>query len=132
MNESEIKKKIGERLKIIRDTLKKSQKDIAIELGLNQSTISQIESGVNSPSFQILWHLMSVYQVSLDWLMTGHGTMRMQNKDLFSFIRKGDSIDNRYIELLETMKDPDVEELIFAKLVEAKIIVKLKEQPNKL
>ena len=130
-SEIEFKKEIGQRLKSAREFLKKSQKDIAVEFNVNQSTISQIENGINFPSFYIIWHYLKKYKISLDWLIHGHGTMQIQNQDIFSLIRRGEIVDNRYIELLKKMKDPDFEALIFASAIEAEIIVKLKENPNK-
>ncbi len=131
-NENKLKDEIGLRFKKIRETINKSQKELAVELNVHQSSISQIESGLIFPSFATVHYLAEKYQISSNWLINGAGTITIQDNDLFSLIRKGENIDDRYINLLLMMQDPDVEKLIFAKITEVEFYLKIKAGQNKL
>lgn len=79
-----IKNTIGKRFRDIRDQIGLKQDQLAKKLGCGRSNISQIESGKNLPGGSILIALKSKYNVSLDWLFSGDGSM---------FIEKEDDID---------------------------------------
>jgi len=66
---------IGERLKQVRQALRLKQVDMAKELKLNPSAISQIESGRTNPSLETISEIGSRYGVDLHWLITGAGQM---------------------------------------------------------
>lgn len=82
--EKTIKNTIGKRFRDIRDQIGLTQTELAKQLGCGRSNISQIESGKNLPGGSILITLKSKYNVSLDWLFSGEGSM---------FIEKEDDID---------------------------------------
>ena len=65
----------GERLKVVRKTLKLSQQTIAEALQINASAISQMESNKIKPSLDTLLLLTKTYKVNLHWLITGTGEM---------------------------------------------------------
>lgn len=65
-------KEIGLRLKQARG--KTHQKDWAAELGLSKSYISNVENGAK-PSLEYLTAVSAKFQVSLDWLIFGVGSV---------------------------------------------------------
>lgn len=79
-----IKNTIGKRFRDIRVQIGLTQTELAKQLGCGRSNISLIESGKNLPGGSILIALKSKYNVSLDWLFSGEGSM---------FIEKEDDID---------------------------------------
>lgn len=74
-------KEIGIRLKQARG--KTSQKDLANELKLSKSYISNVESGTK-PSLEYLTNIATLFHVSLDWLILGLGSMQntLENENL--------------------------------------------------
>lgn len=63
---------IGERIKNIRKYYKMNQQDFAKELGILQSTLSEIERGVVSPQFRTLQVLGDrIGRSNLEWLLYG-------------------------------------------------------------
>lgn len=66
---------IGERLKALRKALHLKQIELARDLKMNPSAISQLESGRTKPSLETLSELSRIYHADLHWLITGEGTM---------------------------------------------------------
>jgi SOS-response transcriptional repressor LexA len=109
---------IGERFRDLRKTLKKRQIDVANDLGLNASAISQIESGKINPSIENMRQLWKIYGVDLHWLITGSGTM-------FSESREGIAESKtKGWETLQSMLNKSLEEIAKAKidLVDSSVI----------
>ena len=69
------KKETGERLRLARKHLGKTQRQIAEELGMDQSNIARIEQGLVSPSMFICHHLKGRYNININWLLDGEGEM---------------------------------------------------------
>ena len=63
ISESRLKKQIGERLRILRETLRKDQEDIAREVGVTQSMVSRWEHGKNAPKITYLPQLARAYGI---------------------------------------------------------------------
>jgi transcriptional regulator with XRE-family HTH domain len=68
----ETKKKIGERIRVIRQRLKMSQEKLAQELGVAHNSVSSYETGDAYPSVPGLIKMAEVGNVTLDWLLLGH------------------------------------------------------------
>jgi transcriptional regulator with XRE-family HTH domain len=68
---------IGSRLKEIRKSLKLKQPEFSAKLGVSQSFLSGVEQGSLKPSFQLLLSLYTIYNVNINWLLTG-------DEDIFS------------------------------------------------
>jgi len=64
-----------ERLKKARASLGKSQKDMAIALGINQRTYENYEKGVNLPSWDACEAVVKL-GFNGTWLLTGEGAMK--------------------------------------------------------
>lgn len=63
----------GARLVMVRQELDLSQTQMAKQLGIAQSTLSQLESGRSQPNAEVLSKLIEAQGVSSDWLLTGRG-----------------------------------------------------------
>ena len=63
----------GARIKSVRQRMGLSQKTFASELGLSQSTLSQIENDHYYPGYESLFALGERYNVDYNWLLRGVG-----------------------------------------------------------
>ena len=63
----------GARLKRLRKILGYSQQQLAVELGISQGTLSQIENDYYHPSFHALSTLHRKWQVNSNWIVSGRG-----------------------------------------------------------
>lgn len=62
---------IGERIRILRKKEGLSQIEFCKKIKLSQGRLSEIEQGKNNPAFDTLVSIKSVFNISLDWLVTG-------------------------------------------------------------
>lgn len=65
----------GLRIRELRKVLEMTQNDFAIRIGLTQNTITKYETGLRSPSNQIVISICREFNVNEDWLRTGKGDM---------------------------------------------------------
>jgi len=109
---------LAERLKELRHSLGKKQVDLAKDLQINPSAISQMESGKINPSLDNMLQLWQLYKVDLHWLITGEGTMFADSK-----IERSQST-NKGWEKLQMMLNKSLEEIATAKveLVDSSVI----------
>ena len=106
---------MNERLKILRKTLKLSGEKFGEKIGVKRSAISQIETGKNNLSDQIIKSICTVYNVSEEWLRTGEGEMFIETKESFlENISKQYSLDDLDIKIIESYLNlsPDGREFI--------------------
>ncbi|PYI52082.1 helix-turn-helix domain-containing protein [Paenibacillus flagellatus] len=61
----------GARLKSARNSKRLTQHQVADSLGLNYTTVSKYENDKSQPDNEILQKLAALYDVSIDWLLTG-------------------------------------------------------------
>ena len=66
--------KLGERISLLRQTKKMTQKDLANKLNLSDKTISKWEIGENEPSIKDIQELTSIFEVSLELILNGNET----------------------------------------------------------
>jgi transcriptional regulator with XRE-family HTH domain len=128
-HDSELKKEIGLRFKRFRQTIKKSQKQLADELQLYQSTITNIEVGNTFPGTAYLHYFYNKYRLNADWIINGNGDMLHSDlealKTAFRLLFGEDEhYFQQYLELIHLMKVPVIREVIFGKLVEMKAMAK--------
>jgi transcriptional regulator with XRE-family HTH domain len=62
---------IGTRIKMKRLENHMTQRDLAKKLGLDTGTISKMERGENSPTAKTLILLKQIFNVTIDWILTG-------------------------------------------------------------
>ena len=72
---------IGERIRVIRKQLKKTQEEFGSALSLSAASISQIESGVVRLTERTARAICKEYSVNSEWLMTGEGEMFSQKQE---------------------------------------------------
>lgn len=65
----------SENLKKIRLELKISAQKLADSLNVSRGSIVQYETGKRKPSYEFMESLHNVYNVNLNWLITGKGEM---------------------------------------------------------
>jgi transcriptional regulator with XRE-family HTH domain len=66
---------VGKRLLQVIKAKKLSQNKLALSIGVSSGNISDIIKGKNSPSAKFLTLLSEQYNVNLNWLLTGKGSM---------------------------------------------------------
>jgi transcriptional regulator with XRE-family HTH domain len=97
---------VGKRLIRVREHLGLKQKQMAEDLGLSSSYLSDIEKGKSNPGFNFLMRLYRKYRVSLDWLLFEEGDMfcgiGIKEKGRLPEFDFGDQTE-RVIEMLDIM-----------------------------
>jgi transcriptional regulator with XRE-family HTH domain len=63
----------GKRLREIRKKHHITIKDLSSKTGLSKAMISEAETGKNKPSPNLLLALIKLYDVNVNWLLTGEG-----------------------------------------------------------
>jgi transcriptional regulator with XRE-family HTH domain len=71
MADPDFRKSLGVRIKTLRKARSLTQKDLALRLGISFGQLNKYESGLNSPSPDLLVALADHLAVSLDHLLTG-------------------------------------------------------------
>ena len=72
---------VGSRLKEIRQRLKMTQAQWGEKLGISGSAVAKHENGITFPTGKMLNILSSQYNVSMDYLLCGRGTLFHENQD---------------------------------------------------
>jgi transcriptional regulator with XRE-family HTH domain len=129
---AELKKTIGDRFKKFRKSIDKPQHHLAEELDVFQSTITNFELGKTFPNSGYLYHFFEEYGLNIHWLFTGQGhkfVRDLTKRPDISYIREygvdywGERYDE-YLDLLKHMQIPEIERIIFGKLIELKEVYK--------
>jgi len=63
------------RLKQIRVAINLQQGEFADKLGIHQQQLSKYERGENKPSYDFFIKLGEIFNVNINWLLTGQGSM---------------------------------------------------------
>lgn len=66
-----MRKNIGDRIKSLRKESGLKQQEMAEYLGIGRSNYSRIETGDVLPTLKILLKLIDVFNISINWLLTG-------------------------------------------------------------
>jgi transcriptional regulator with XRE-family HTH domain len=69
------------RLKEVRNYFGLNQSDFSKSINIDQAYLSQLENGKVRIGSKILLSLSEKYQISIDWLFTGKGSMFIQFED---------------------------------------------------
>lgn len=70
-----MKYEIGKRLRLIRDKKGITQAELGEKLGIQFQHVSKYERGATVPTWENLIKLMEIYDVNINWLLTGKGSM---------------------------------------------------------
>ena len=127
-----IKKEIGRRFRRFRDAIGKTQTQLAKELEVYQSTITNIEVGKTFPGVKYLHYFHHKYRLNTNWLMSDKGDLFITEEEKTStsvsllncHVQKQDITYKKYVELMNLMEVPVVEQVILAKLMELKVLAK--------
>ncbi len=130
--EHPIKKEVGKRFRRFREEIKKAQHELASELSIYQSTITNIERGKTFPNIKYLQYFYHKYHLNINWLLTDEGEMFVHhyhtNPNAVSVmdchLEYNDPRYQQYAELFNYMQVPEVEQVILARLTEAKALFK--------
>lgn len=103
---------IGANLKLLRNRVKKSQEEVANDLGLTRSSYSGYENGVAQPNIEILVQLSDYYKVSVDDLLKKDFSKLSENE--WSTMDKGIMVDakGQKLRVLTSVINEENEELI--------------------
>lgn len=103
---------IGSNLKLLRNRLKKSQEEVAGDLGLTRSSYSGYENGVAQPNIEILVQLSDYYKVTIDDLVKKDLAKLTETE--WSTIDKGIHVDvkGQKLRVLTSMVSDDNQDLI--------------------
>jgi transcriptional regulator with XRE-family HTH domain len=112
--EKTAKEGVGLRFRKFREEIGRVQREMGEELNISQSTVANIERGKAFPNITYLHYFYHKYRLNINWLLTGRGQMFFQGK----------SVDKNYLELINLMQVPIIEQMIFAKLTEVKVVLK--------
>ena len=96
---NELKTTIGKRLRMARDSMNLTQKDVENRLPSRPSvgSISNYEKDVNVPKYYVLEELCELYGVTADWVLFGKGSRSKRKPtmadNLREFVRVTDLLD---------------------------------------
>ena len=102
--------KYGNRIKILRETLRMTQKELAERLEISQSYLCSIESGKLQANAKVLFGLAKMFGVRMLWLEEGIGEMFSgQFNNFGTFVREKENISGlsclpRILSLVEVGK----------------------------
>jgi len=71
------RKKVGERVKSLREGFGLTGKEFAQQLGITPSYLTQIEKGQRKISVEAIFSLVNAFSVSVNWLILGEGPVYM-------------------------------------------------------
>lgn len=73
---------IKNRIKLLRETLKLSQKDFGNRLNIRDTAVSKYELGAVKPSFEILSKIGKTFAVNLNWLINNEGQIFLHQPEI--------------------------------------------------
>ena len=92
---------IGDRIKIVRESEGKNQRDFASSIKISQPTLAMFENGQREPKDIHIEQICLNYGVSEKWLKTGEGEMKIE-----------DCKDNRYFSNVGKLQRADDETIM--------------------
>ncbi|WP_025849344.1 helix-turn-helix domain-containing protein [Paenibacillus ehimensis] len=98
---------VSERLRYARERINFKQKDVSERTGINNKTLSRYENGGSEPDINTLRILADLYEVSLDWILTGKEpvTTNSSNEVDLESILAQKKVMFRGVELTDTEKN---------------------------
>lgn len=122
--DEQMKRDIGRRLRHFRESIGKTQQQLAEELNINQSTITNIEVGNSFPKISYLAYFYHCYKMNIHWLFFEEEKMFIVPERAALIAETASQLSERYSELAQLMEIPVVEQVILAKLTELKALLK--------
>ncbi|MCK4764152.1 MAG: helix-turn-helix transcriptional regulator [Candidatus Aminicenantes bacterium] len=129
-----LKEEVGIRFCQFRKAIDKTQQQLADELKIYQSTITNFEQGKTFPNLNYLNHFSGKYGLNINWLVTGKGDLFLKGYrirknapyliETFPYSQYNMDEQREYSEIFTLMEVPVVEQVVMAKLLETKAILK--------
>lgn len=118
--------KFNERLRRLRKLRDLSQKDLAKKLNVNQSTVAYYESGRNTPSYDVMKKIATVFGVTTDFLLgrPHKGDSILLNDDMYADGYTDESVLEELEERLIKLEDFELKE---EKALEQKVLTLFNE-----
>jgi transcriptional regulator with XRE-family HTH domain len=115
----------AERIRLAREKLKISQRQLVEKFGINQATIVYYETGRREPRIGYLMDLMDLTGVTGEWLLSGKGDMygkeeRIITKEEAIESLYGDKADELILYLIEAIRDPYLRAILYTRANEYK------------
>jgi transcriptional regulator with XRE-family HTH domain len=107
-------KEIGMRIKIIRVESGMKQVHLGRALELDQATISKMELGETDPTTRTLIKLRDIFQVTIDWILTGEGGRNIlagTDREIAQMLEDCRMVDGLRIRILSCYYDYKVKNL---------------------
>ncbi len=122
-----LKKSISNRIKIFREKLNLTQKDLSQQLGMKITSISTIEVEKQLPTIPFIIGVYKIYKLSPLWLLTGEGEMIITSKstadnkmEYFKKAFPGVPVDAEVIKMIDTLSVPILKNALVLKYLELK------------
>jgi len=94
----------GTRLRQARKSKRLTQNDVAEHLGIDFTTVSKYENDKSQPDNETLRELAGLYEVSIDWLLTGKLTEGVSNNRIWVNGQPEELTDDEALHLMETLE----------------------------
>jgi len=115
-----MRQQIGKRFRLIREKIGITQSDLGEKLGIQFQHVSKYERGETVPTWENLIKLNELYEVNINWLLTGKGKMFLspitystQEREASEFVKDLDA-DSQIDEIVEELRnDHDLKTLIY-------------------
>lgn len=111
---------IGKRIRLVRDKKGITQSELGEKLGIQFQHVSKYERGETVPTWENLIKLHEFYDVNINWLLTGKGTMfvspitySVADNQTLTAIRDLDSDDQLDEIITELRNDQELKNLIY-------------------
>ena len=94
---------IKDRLKLFRRDKDLTQEDLATQTAISRTYISTVEAGRQDPSFSFIKTLSKTYNLSIDWLLTGEGSMFLPSTS--SATVPAEALEEETVRAMEIVKE---------------------------
>jgi len=121
---------MGKRFEAFRRLICLTREQLATELNVSVKTIEEIEICAALPDLYMLNYLTKQYGLNINWMIHGHGVViftRLMEASKELKTKKPGKISDKTretMELWELLKVPSVENIIFTKMEEVKMVFK--------
>jgi len=76
-----MEKNIGERIRLLRQALKLTQREFASNIGIGEKTLRNYESGKFAPKEAVIKTIEQTFNVNPEWLRHGRGEMFLKKEE---------------------------------------------------
>lgn len=128
----EVSGSVGDRIKKVRSETGLTQQVFSDQIGINRSSLSLIEKGVNNPSERTIKLICSEFRVNYDWLVNGLGDMYSNvGESLLDEIVDEYSLDDLDRQIVaEYLKLPKEQRQIFRQVIRRMFLDPQKEKTD--